>query len=98
MYEKSGARRYFINGMVQGVGFRFFAQRAAERLSISGYVRNLPDGRVEVYAIGPDSSLALLRAALERGPRAASVSEVVEEEAAIDPRFENDFSVERDAW
>ena len=69
--------------MVQGVGFRFFAQRVAERLGVVGYVKNLRDGRVEVYAIGPSDQLRVLRAELERGPRAASISEVVEEDADV---------------
>ena len=44
------ARKFFIKGDVQGVGFRFFAQRAAARHQIVGYVRNLDDGRVEALA------------------------------------------------
>jgi len=47
------ARKFFINGDVQGVGFRFFAQRAAARHQIVGYVKNLDDGRVESLAEGP---------------------------------------------
>lgn len=73
--------------MVQGVGYRYFAQRAAQRLGVAGYVRNLGDGRVEVYAIGDAGPLAQLRAELERGPRAAQVARVTEEEAAFDPDF-----------
>ena len=42
------ARRVFISGEVQGVGYRFFAQRAAARHQVVGYVKNLDDGRVEV--------------------------------------------------
>jgi len=41
------AKRYFVSGMVQGVGFRYFTQAAAERLRIHGFVRNLRDGRVK---------------------------------------------------
>ena len=48
----SSARRWLIRGRVQGVGFRYFAQRAAAELGLTGYVRNLDDGRVEVYAAG----------------------------------------------
>lgn len=81
------ARRYFISGIVQGVGFRFFAQRIADRLQLAGYTRNLRDGRVEVYAIGPTNDLEKLRSALERGPSGASVSDVAEEPATIDPRY-----------
>jgi acylphosphatase len=91
------ARRYYVSGIVQGVGFRYFAQRMATRMGISGYTRNRNDGRVEVYAIGPAESLAALRAALERGPQSASVSRVVEEDAESDPRFGEGFSIEYDA-
>jgi acylphosphatase len=90
------AKRYFVSGMVQGVGYRYFAQRAAQRLSVAGYVRNLGDGRVEVYAIGDARTLGQLRTELERGPRAAEVSKVTEEEAVIDPEFGCGFSVEYD--
>ena len=78
---------------MQGVGFRFFTERAAERLPVSGYTRNLPDGRVEVYAIGTPDQLAKLRSALERGPWGASVSEVEEETAAIEPQYEHGFVI-----
>ena len=78
---------------MQGVGFRYFTQDLAERLHLAGYVRNLPDARVEVYAIGTPDQLAMLRAALERGPRFAAVSEVREQPAAIDARYANEFSI-----
>jgi acylphosphatase len=91
--EPKQARRYFVSGIVQGVGFRYFAVRAAERLQVSGYTKNLPDGRVEVYAIGTPDQLAKLRSALERGPWGASVSEVKEETAAIEPQYEHGFGI-----
>jgi acylphosphatase len=75
------ARRWFIRGRVQGVGFRFFAQRAASELGLNGYVRNLEDGSVEVYAIGPGGELARFTALLQRGPRGALVREVDEQPA-----------------
>ena len=84
--------------MVQGVGFRFFAQRIAGRLGLSGYVKNLRDGRVEVYAIGRPAQLAALRAELKRGPPSAMDSDVTEEEVPYDPQYADGFSVERDAW
>jgi len=57
------ARRWFIGGRVQGVGYRYFAQRAASGLGLRGYARNLDDGRVEVYAIGAaDKHLRFLKA------------------------------------
>ena len=46
------ARRYYITGIVQGVGFRYFVKRKADLYGIAGWVRNLPDGRVEVFAQG----------------------------------------------
>jgi acylphosphatase len=91
--ETKQAKRYFVSGTVQGVGFRYFAVRAAERLPVSGYTRNLPDGRVEVYAIGTPEQLGKLRSALERGPWGASVSEVQEEQATIDSQYEHGFVI-----
>jgi acylphosphatase len=91
--EHKQARRYFVSGIVQGVGFRYFTQNAAERLHLSGYTKNLPDGRVEAYAIGTPEQLAKLRSALERGPWGASVSEVAEEQAAIDSNYANGFVI-----
>ncbi len=95
--DEPSARRYYVSGIVQGVGYRYFAQRMAVRLGISGYTRNLSDGRVEVYAIAPAESHGALRAALERGPQSASVSRVVEEEMEIETRFAERFSIECDA-
>ena len=82
--------------MVQGVGYRFFAQRTAERLGVAGFVKNLRDGRVEVYAIGTTDQLQSMRAELERGPHAACVSAVTEEQAAVAPRYANRFGIEHD--
>jgi len=95
--ETRNARRYFISGGVQGVGFRFFAERVAEKLALSGYVRNLRDGRVEVYAVGSAEQLRALRNELERGPRFASVSAVAEEPAELMPEHLSGFTVEYDA-
>src|SRR5712692_1370835 len=91
--DTAQAKRYFVSGMVQGVGYRFFAQHAAEKLHLGGFVRNLRDGRVEVYAIGGSEQLAELRSALERGPRFSSVTEVREETAQVDSRYARDFSI-----
>ena len=91
--EHKQAKRYFVSGNVQGVGFRYFTQRAADRLRLNGYTRNLPDGRVEVYAIGPADQLAKLRSALDCGPLGASVSEVKEEHASIDSNHEFGFVI-----
>jgi acylphosphatase len=87
------SRRYFVSGIVQGVGYRYFAMRIAQRLGLSGFARNLPDGRVEVYATGSASKLAEFRKELERGPQGASVATVAEEEAPLNPEFVKGFSI-----
>ena len=96
MSSEKQARKYLVSGLVQGVGFRYFAQDVAERLRLTGYVRNLRDGRVEAYAIGATEQLARLRTALEKGPRGAMVSGVVEEPAAVDPQLASEFSITYD--
>jgi acylphosphatase len=78
------AKRWFVRGRVQGVGFRYFARNAASRLSLTGYTRNLDDGRVEVYAVGPGEKLSELAAMLHMGPRWSEVRGVEEQEAAIE--------------
>lgn len=83
-----------MSGVVQGVGYRFFAQRSARRLGIAGYARNLRDGRVEVFAVATDEVLEAFRAELCRGPAAASVSYVEAEKADVDPQFSVEFSIE----
>ena len=89
------AKRFFVSGMVQGVGFRFFVERTATGLGLAGYVRNLYDGRVEVYAIGSTQELNSLRSALERGPRMASVDRVDEQHAQVLREYAGTFSIER---
>lgn len=66
---------------MQGVGYRYFAEEAAARAGVSGYVRNLDDGRVEVYAVGTEDRLAALGGELRKGPRWADVRGVEETEA-----------------
>jgi len=90
------ARRYLVSGIVQGVGFRYFIQDEAERRHLSGLVRNLRDGRVEVYAIGSAENLARLRTIIERGPRGAMVQHVAEESADINAKFAEEFSITYD--
>ena len=75
------ARRFLVRGRVQGVGFRWFVEREAHTLGIAGWVRNDPDGSVEVLAVGNSQQLAGLRARLQEGPRAARVDNVNESEA-----------------
>ncbi|MFZ5723908.1 MAG: acylphosphatase [Pseudomonadota bacterium] len=70
------ARRVWVGGRVQGVGFRAATQREALRLGVSGHARNLPDGRVEVLAVGEEAAVAALVAWLQRGPPSARVDRV----------------------
>ncbi|MGA6984437.1 MAG: acylphosphatase [Terriglobales bacterium] len=77
------ARRFFVRGRVQGVGFRWFVEREAHILQIAGWVRNNPDGSVEVLAVGTREQLVGLRSRLREGPRAARVDDV--EESAAEP-------------
>jgi acylphosphatase len=90
------AKRFYVSGFVQGVGYRFFAQRIAGQLGVSGYVKNLRDGRVEVYAIVPDEELRELRRELRRGPRGATVEEVAEDDAELMSQYMNGFSIEHE--
>lgn len=71
------ARLFTVQGRVQGVWFRDSTRREAERLGITGYAINLPDGNVEVMAWGAPAALAGLEAWLQEGPPLASVSSVV---------------------
>ena len=77
------ARRYVVRGHVQGVGYRYFATHSASRIGVTGYVRNLDNGNVEVYAVGSAQQLSELAAALHQGPRWADVRGVEEQEAAV---------------
>jgi acylphosphatase len=75
------ARRFLVRGRVQGVGFRWFVEREAQILQLAGWVRNDPDGSVEVLAMGTPEQLAGLRSRLQEGPRAARVDDVEESDA-----------------
>jgi acylphosphatase len=81
--KANDAKRWIVRGRVQGVGYRYFAQRAAVELGLTGYARNLDDGRVEVYAVGPVDKLSKLAGMLHRGPQWSDVRGVEEQEAAI---------------
>lgn len=74
------ARRYLIAGRVQAVGFRFFVERQAAIEGLHGWVRNLPDGRVEVRIEGDAESVDRVGAALSRGPSGARVESVTVED------------------
>ena len=93
MASEKKARRFLVSGRVQGVGYRYFAANVAEQLGLSGYVKNLPDGRVEVYAIGTVGKLDNFTRELRRGPALASVTDVAEVEAEILSAYRSEFSV-----
>jgi acylphosphatase len=77
------ARQYLISGQVQGVGYRFFAQRVAARHQVCGYVRNLADGRVEVLAEGIPESIEEFKHDLAAGPEFGRVEQI--EELNLEP-------------
>jgi acylphosphatase len=81
--KKETARRWWVRGRVQGVGYRYFAQKAAVELGLTGYARNLDDGRVEVYAVGAEEKLSRLAGMLYKGPMWSDVRGLEEQEAAV---------------
>jgi acylphosphatase len=85
-----GTRRVhlFISGQVQGVGFREFTQREARQLGLTGFVKNLPDGRVEAVIEGPADKLVALLEKLKRGPRAARVDKLDQKDEPAEGEFE----------
>ncbi len=92
--KEKQARRFFVAGRVQGVGYRVYVQGLAEELELEGYTRNRQDGRVEVFAMGEPEKLRLLRKELKKGPMMARVTEVNEEPATVDTRYSGNFTVE----
>jgi len=85
------AHRYVVFGRVQGVGYRYFVLRQAERLAVTGFTRNRPDGSVEVVAEGSEETLAELEGRLREGPAFSSVTGV--EREAIVPRGDDGFHI-----
>ena len=85
------AKRFVVYGRVQGVGFRYFTWKEAERIGIKGTVRNCVDGRVEIVAEGNDDQLQDFYNWLKVGPRAASVERVLEDN--VENKRYPDFSI-----
>ena len=83
------ARRWVVVGAVQGVGYRYFARQAAQGLGVRGWVRNLPEGGVEIQAAGTADRLEALKTELMRGPRGARVEDIEEERLVQVPSWQN---------
>ena len=94
-WEVSGLRavRIRIGGRVQGVGFRWFTRREAQELGLTGRVRNLADGRVEVEVAGPRERLDAFRERLRQGPPGARVTGLEEIELSSIPAWDG-FSID----
>jgi acylphosphatase len=86
-------RRWIVQGRVQGVGFRWFVWREAERLGLGGFARNLRDGTVEVVSQGPDDALDRLEQALRRGPSGARVDAVEQLDVPAELEVPNSFDI-----
>lgn len=85
--------RFLISGRVQGVWFRKYTKEIADEMKISGYVRNLPDGRVEAVATLQEEQLKAFLEALKKGPPLAKVDNIEVEE--IDEEYKNGFEIIR---
>jgi acylphosphatase len=85
--------RFVVRGRVQGVGFRWFVMRVANGLQLAGYVRNLPDGQVEVCAKGAPEALETLELELAQGPRGARVESVEKQKLSHEIEQLNSFEI-----
>jgi len=77
-------RRFVVSGRVQGVFYRASTEDTARRLGLSGWVRNLPDGRVELVACGEEAKLRELERWLWQGPRHARVEQVAVQDVPVE--------------
>jgi acylphosphatase len=88
------ARKLIVSGLVQGVGFRFFTQRAAARHQVLGYVKNLKDGRVEAFVQGSELAVDAFKHDFAVGPTYSKVDEI--EEIVLEPnKIYTSFRIER---
>jgi acylphosphatase len=83
------SRRFLVSGRVQGVGYRYFVQDAAVREGVTGYVRNLPDGRVEALVEGETEAVTRVERSLRSGPAGARIEDVDTEELAPSGTFKS---------
>lgn len=88
------ARKAVVRGRVQGVGYRFFAERAARELGVRGWVRNLPDGTVETLAVAEEEDLRRYFERLRKGPLGSRVDAVDVLDVAEPPQLSS-FEITR---
>lgn len=81
-------KQFLIFGRVQGVGFRFFTWQQAQKIGLSGTVRNRDDGSVEVIAQGSEKQLTQLKQWLLQGSRFARVENILEQEYLTDSPYQ----------
>jgi acylphosphatase len=93
MVEKKLIRRIVVKGRVQGLGYREFTRRTAERLGVAGWVRNRPDGAVEALLHGRAGDVEALIAEMRRGPRMAAVMSLSVSEHSEAPDDEGTFAI-----
>ncbi len=84
-------QRFIVSGRVQGVYFRASTRNQALRLGLVGYVKNLPDGRVEVQASGEATAVDALATWLWQGPPAAQVTDVNTQAVTVTSEYQSDF-------
>lgn len=87
-------KRFVVSGHVQGVGFRFFTLQEAGKIGIKGYVKNRPEGSVEVVAVGTESQIAAFKNWLKKGPPTSAVCNLVEQSYQGSEEFEH-FDIRR---
>ncbi len=81
--------KFTVHGFVQGVGYRYFAYKSAEKYNIVGYAKNLLDGTVEVVAEGDKDKVELFKLELMRGPMRSRIDRITEEDCTIDKEFDS---------
>ncbi len=81
------ALHILISGRVQGVGFRWFVERQSDEFGVDGHVRNLPDGRVEVFAQADEKILERFCDALRQGPALSRTDELLKKRVPVDPQL-----------
>jgi len=84
---------FLVKGKVQGVGFRWFSSREAKRLGLTGWVKNLPDGRVEGVAEGDSQTVIKFLESIAKGPMFSHVEGVEKTEKIVEVTSFNSFDI-----